>query len=90
MKCPSDGTQLARIQLEEVVIDKCHQCDGIWLDHSELKQLRNSSQPGLEEDIEEEYGNPLTNPGNIYDHMRCTDCHELAQGGTHISTDKQV
>ncbi|MED5448921.1 MAG: zf-TFIIB domain-containing protein [Planctomycetota bacterium] len=90
MKCPSDGTQLARIQLEEVVIDKCHQCDGIWLDHSELKQLRNSSQPGLEEDIEGEYGNPVTQPGSIGDHMRCPVCQDVGLIGRHISYFKPV
>ena len=90
MKCPSDGTQLARIQLEQVAIDKCHQCDGIWLDHSELNQLRNSSQPGLEEDIEEEYGNPVTQPGSIDGHMRCPVCQDVGLVGRHISYFKPV
>ena len=39
MQCPRcDGT-LAESKFEEVVIDTCDKCGGIWLDSGELEQL---------------------------------------------------
>ncbi|MBW2206883.1 MAG: zf-TFIIB domain-containing protein [Deltaproteobacteria bacterium] len=39
MKCPKCGSDLEEINLQSVFIDKCEQCDGIWLDHGELELL---------------------------------------------------
>lgn len=39
MKCPRcDGT-LQETKLEEVSIDTCEKCGGVWLDSGELEQL---------------------------------------------------
>jgi uncharacterized protein len=39
MKCPKcDGT-LAEIQFENILIDTCDKCAGVWLDSGELEQL---------------------------------------------------
>ena len=39
MKCPRcDGT-LQESKLEEVAIDTCDKCGGVWLDSGELEQL---------------------------------------------------
>ena len=40
MKCPRDGTHLARVIIDGVELDKCHKCDGIWCDRDEMEQLR--------------------------------------------------
>lgn len=39
MKCPRCGSGLAAVQLENIQLDKCHDCDGIWLDDGELNSL---------------------------------------------------
>jgi len=39
MKCPKCGSDLEEINLQGVLIDKCGECGGIWLDHGELELL---------------------------------------------------
>ena len=46
MKCPRcDGT-LKEIKFEEVLIDTCDQCGGVWLDSGELEQLTKKDTGG--------------------------------------------
>jgi acetyl-CoA carboxylase beta subunit len=39
MKCPKCGSDLQEINYQNVMIDKCADCQGIWLDHGELELL---------------------------------------------------
>ena len=39
MKCPKCGSDLKEINLNDVMIDLCIACKGIWLDSGELKLL---------------------------------------------------
>jgi uncharacterized protein len=39
-KCPRCGADLKEQRAEEVKIDECPECGGIWLDKGELDQLR--------------------------------------------------
>ena len=46
MKCPRcDGT-LKEIFIEEVPIDTCDKCAGVWLDSGELEQLNKKDNGG--------------------------------------------
>jgi rRNA maturation protein Nop10 len=38
-KCPRCGGDLKESQTEQVKIDECSECGGIWLDKGELEQL---------------------------------------------------
>ena len=40
--CPSDGEMLYAFKYPQtlVVIDMCKKCGGLWLDHSEMKEIR--------------------------------------------------
>ena len=39
-KCPKCGTAMKESKLPSgVEIDRCPECDGIWLDHGELKEI---------------------------------------------------
>jgi hypothetical protein len=38
--CPRDGSQLVETESENVRIDSCPTCKGVWLDAGELEQLR--------------------------------------------------
>ena len=43
MQCPRcDGT-LQELKVEEVTIDNCDKCGGVWLDSGELEQLTKKS-----------------------------------------------
>ncbi|MEM2983135.1 MAG: zf-TFIIB domain-containing protein [Candidatus Bathyarchaeia archaeon] len=39
MRCPKCGSSLEEIKYQEVMIDRCQNCKGIWLDHGELELL---------------------------------------------------
>ena len=39
MKCPKCGADLDEINYQNVMIDRCNECQGIWLDHGELDIL---------------------------------------------------
>lgn len=39
MKCPKCGADLQEINYQNVMIDSCTDCKGIWLDHGELALL---------------------------------------------------
>lgn len=39
MKCPLDGTPLAKIERSGVEIDHCPRCHGVWLDRDELERI---------------------------------------------------
>ncbi|MFN2637428.1 MAG: zf-TFIIB domain-containing protein [Gemmatimonadaceae bacterium] len=39
-KCPRCGSELSEHHTENVKVDECTECGGIWLDHGELEQLR--------------------------------------------------
>lgn len=45
MQCPRcDGT-LAEVALEDVLIDRCTKCNGVWLDAGELERLTERAEP---------------------------------------------
>ena len=39
--CPADQTEMNKIFIKNVMIDKCPKCKGIWLDGDELNLLNN-------------------------------------------------
>lgn len=39
MKCPVDGTELVMSDRQNVEIDYCPQCRGVWLDRGELDKI---------------------------------------------------
>ncbi len=47
MHCPKCGMTLQEIEYKGVRIDKCFQCDGIWLDTGELQMLSKLEQPSM-------------------------------------------
>jgi hypothetical protein len=46
MRCPKCGTQLEEITLGEVSVDKCTNCEGLWLDKGEIERIR-TKEPGF-------------------------------------------
>ena len=39
MRCPKCGMQLIELDYKNLKIDKCSECDGIWLDAGELEEI---------------------------------------------------
>ena len=44
MRCPKCGMELHEIEYRGVKIDKCFQCEGLWLDAGELETLSKLEQ----------------------------------------------
>jgi len=74
MKCPRDGSELQAVDVGGVELDKCHKCDGLWLDYGELKTIRSMNLDEVEEQLEQKYGNPDVQPAKVDAYMRCPRC----------------
>ena len=46
MKCPKCGMQLEEIAFGDVRVDKCFNCEGMWLDKGELERMQ-TKEPGF-------------------------------------------
>jgi uncharacterized C2H2 Zn-finger protein len=46
MRCPRCNAGLAETKFEEVLIDRCDNCGGVWLDSGELAQLIQKDSDG--------------------------------------------
>ena len=46
MKCPKCGMQLEEIAFGDVHVDKCFNCEGMWLDKGELERIQ-TKEPGF-------------------------------------------
>lgn len=45
-KCPDDRAEMIKEIINEIVIDKCPRCGGIFLDKDELEAIKNKSSAG--------------------------------------------
>ena len=48
MMCPKCGMELIEIDYKEIKIDKCSECDGIWLDAGEMELAAKMDKTGLD------------------------------------------
>ena len=48
MRCPKCGMELIEIDYKEIKVDKCSECDGIWLDAGELETISKLEKTGLD------------------------------------------
>ena len=48
MRCPKCGMELIEIDYKAIKVDKCSECQGIWLDAGELEAISNLEKSGLD------------------------------------------
>jgi len=48
MRCPKCGMELIEIDYKNIKVDKCSECDGIWLDAGELESVSKLEKSGLD------------------------------------------
>lgn len=48
MRCPKCGMELIEIDYKNIKIDKCSECEGIWLDAGELEAVSKLEKGGLD------------------------------------------
>lgn len=70
MRCPKCRCDMAQIDIESTIIDRCTSCGGIWFDEGELETLNN---PEAAEAIDTG-GAALGKQYNAIDNYRCPRC----------------
>lgn len=48
MRCPKCGMELGEVDYKGIHVDKCFQCEGIWLDAGELEQVTKLEKGSLD------------------------------------------
>lgn len=48
MRCPKCGMELIEIDYKDIRIDKCSECEGVWLDAGELDTISKIKKTGLD------------------------------------------
>ena len=48
LRCPKCGMQLLEIDYKGIKVDKCSECEGIWLDLGELEAVSKLEKGGLD------------------------------------------
>lgn len=48
MRCPKCGMELIEIKYKGILVDKCSECEGIWLDAGELETVSKLEKGGLD------------------------------------------
>jgi uncharacterized protein len=48
MRCPKCGMELIEIDYQHIKVDKCSECEGIWLDAGELDTVAKLEKTGLD------------------------------------------
>ena len=48
MRCPKCGMELIEIDFKSIKVDKCSECDGIWLDAGEMEAVATLEKTGLD------------------------------------------
>lgn len=46
MLCPKCGEELVEITLQDIAVDRCKGCQGVWLDSGELERLTEKESQG--------------------------------------------
>ena len=48
MRCPKCGMELIEIDYRSIKIDKCSECEGIWLDAGEIETVSRLEKTGID------------------------------------------
>lgn len=48
MRCPKCGMELIAIDYKGIEVDKCSECEGVWLDAGELEAVSKLEKSGLD------------------------------------------
>jgi hypothetical protein len=48
MRCPKCGMELIEIDYKGIKVDKCSECEGIWLDTGELEVVSKLDKTGID------------------------------------------
>ncbi len=80
MKCPKCKATLKRIEREDVTVDSCELCYGIWLDKGELEKI-NSYKDGQIKDSQEVIKKILGSESEVIEKksFNCPSCNKIME-----------
>ena len=74
MKCPNCNVNLAITDRNNVEIDYCPECRGVWLDRGELDKIIERSSQSVPNSRSDSYGDArIDDRGNDYRHKKKKD-----------------
>jgi uncharacterized protein len=82
MNCPRDGASLAETQIDEIVLDRCPICGGIWYDFGQLERVLSRESRTLKRLLLER-GSPRMPESEYLDCPRCADVLIRVRGSRH-------
>lgn len=82
MNCPNDGTLLQMTSRENIEIDYCPQCRGVWLDRGELDKLIERSAAAAPPPQQRPADLSRTQE-DVYRHHDADDTHKYHQNQYH-------
>jgi len=53
MNCPRDGVRLQEVKVDELVLDRCPSCEGVWFDFGVLERVLSRDAKTVEETLME-------------------------------------
>jgi uncharacterized protein len=56
MKCPKCGADLVETEFHHIKIDRCSECQGMWLDRGEIEMLEHIDQSNVRQFIRSMFG----------------------------------
>ena len=48
MRCPKCGMEIIEVDYKGLKVDKCSECDGVWLDAGELEAVAKMDKSGID------------------------------------------
>ena len=48
MRCPKCGMEIIEVDYKGLKVDKCSECDGVWLDAGELDEVAKMDKSGID------------------------------------------
>ncbi|MBD3387941.1 MAG: hypothetical protein GF416_02730 [Candidatus Altiarchaeales archaeon] len=74
MKCPKDGCEMKEKTEDDIKVDECPECDGVWLDWGELQRATDNRVTEYEVNYRGKSGRNCPRCGN---RMRKGDLHSV-------------
>ena len=76
MNCPRDGAHLSKATIDDIELDACPECAGIWLDYRELKAVCGLSFTEVEQNLRKSLDSDQGEAVPSQRYMPCPRCPE--------------
>lgn len=74
MNCPRDNASLVAVRVNGCHLQKCPECEGLWLDQGELEEILKLGAEEVESRLRKCYDQPHEAEVHAEGYMRCPKC----------------